>query len=122
MDDIVIIHPDKEYLKHCLVELRKVVEGEHLKTNKRTSISKITGGVNFVGFKHFGTNKLVKNKTIHKMKRVIKKFPESDKAISYLAFAKDTNSYHNICIEFTAISPSFKTKIEAFTKRHRKAA
>jgi len=122
MDDIVILHPDKEYLKHCLDELKKVVEGEQLKTNKRTSINKITGGVNFVGFKHFKTNKLVKNKTIHKMKRVIKKYPESDKVISYLAFAKDTNSYHNLCKEFTTISPQFKDKIETFTNRHRKAA
>jgi RNA-directed DNA polymerase len=119
MDDIIILHTDKEYLRHCLTELKQVMNNEQLETNNRTGISKASKGVTFVGFRHFKTHKIIKPKTLHKIKRVIKRHPELDKITSFLAFTKDSGSYHRIREELTKIAPQHSNKIAVFTTKHR---
>lgn len=53
MDDLVLIHHDKEYLKHCLTEMKKLVNSElKLEFNEKTQIFPISQGVDYLGF-HF---------------------------------------------------------------------
>lgn len=51
MDDFYLIHESKDYLKHCLVEIRKKAEELGLQLNdKKTKIVPVTTGINFLGF------------------------------------------------------------------------
>lgn len=51
MDDFYLIHESKEYLKYCLVEIRKKAEELGLKLNdKKTKIVPVTTGINYLGF------------------------------------------------------------------------
>ncbi len=51
MDDFLLIHPDKEYLKHCLVEIKKMLENElHLKLNDKTQIAPLKNGIPYLGW------------------------------------------------------------------------
>jgi len=53
MDDMILIHNDKEYLKYCLSEITKCVENElKLKLNNKTQISKLNQGIDFLGFRN----------------------------------------------------------------------
>lgn len=63
MDDCVVICNDKEYLKQCLAAMEQYVEQELLlKFNKKTQITTIKNGVDYLGF-HFyltGTGKVIR--------------------------------------------------------------
>lgn len=53
MDDMILVHPDREYLKQCLREMRAYVEEElKLEFNQKTQIHGICQGVDYLGF-HF---------------------------------------------------------------------
>lgn len=53
MDDMILIHPSKEYLQECLARMREHLEGElKLAFNEKTQIHAIRQGVDYLGF-HF---------------------------------------------------------------------
>lgn len=56
MDDCVLIHPDKEFLKNCLAEMQGLVQGTlKLELNSKTQIFPIRNGVEFLGFRFYLT-------------------------------------------------------------------
>lgn len=76
MDDGIILHKDKEYLKQCLTEIKIILDKYQLKLNNKTKIISINEGFDFLGFRYFiKNNKLimkVKNQTKRKFKRKTK--------------------------------------------------
>lgn len=53
MEDMILIHPSKEYLQECLARMREHLEGElKLAFNEKTQIHAIRQGVDYLGF-HF---------------------------------------------------------------------
>ena len=80
MDDGVLIHHDKEYLKECLYRMKVYIENERkLEFNNKTQIIPISQGIDYLGF-HFymtDTGKVVRKlRTSNKkrMKRKIKRY------------------------------------------------
>ena len=69
MDDGIILHEDKEYLKYCLKEIKKVIDKYKLELNSKTQIINIKQGFDFLGFKYYIKN----NKVIMKVKKKTKK-------------------------------------------------
>ena len=63
MDDLVLLHPDKETLKSCLAELRQYAANVlKLEFNQKTQIFPVSQGVDYVGW-HFymtGTGKVIR--------------------------------------------------------------
>lgn len=67
MDDLVLIHEDKERLKDCLGEMREVAEEElKLKFNQKTQMFPISEGVDYVGWHFYLTET---GKVIRKLRR-----------------------------------------------------
>ena len=50
MDDFYLIHPDKEYLKHCLEVINEYLKTLDLTMNGKTQIFPFKNGVNYLGF------------------------------------------------------------------------
>ncbi len=80
MDDGVLIHRDKEYLKECLRQMRSHIWKERkLELNQKTQIIPLSQGVDYLGF-HFyltGEGKVVKKlraSNKKRMKRKLKRF------------------------------------------------
>lgn len=77
MDDFLILHHDKEVLKKCLSEIKRIVELElKLKLNEKTQIYPLYQGIEFLGWRFFLTEN---GKVIRKLKpqskvRVKRKF------------------------------------------------
>ena len=76
-DDGILISDDKEYLKYCLKEIKRIINDYKLELNmKKTRIYSIDNGFEFIGFRFIRkNNKLlikVKNQTKRKFKRKIK--------------------------------------------------
>jgi retron-type reverse transcriptase len=57
MDDFYLIHHDKEYLKRCLEEIRKMTEGLGLTLHPdKTKIVPMKTGIEYLGFRFFVTD------------------------------------------------------------------
>ena len=77
MDDFILIHHDKEYLKKCLNLINKKLSYLKLSLNKKTQIYNLKSGVNFLGYKFILKNKklviLLNNQTRKKIKKKLRK-------------------------------------------------
>ncbi len=83
MDDGVLIHHDKSYLKKCLKELKSILKHQYkLELNQKTKIFTIKEGIEFLGFRYFfKNNKLivkVRTSTKKRYKRKLKKLYQKD--------------------------------------------
>ena len=108
MDDFVLIHHSKSYLKFCLQEITKVLNALKLQLNSKTQLMPLNQGIDFLGF-HFK----IKNKKIvqtlrqqakirlkRKLKhlKIFEKFPDGKTFISvrinaYKAHLMRSNSF-----------------------------
>ena len=78
MDDGVLFHHDKEYLKLCRTEIKNFLTSLKLELNdKKTRVDSINNGLDFLGFKFYiKNNKIllkVRNNTKKKFKKKMKK-------------------------------------------------
>lgn len=75
-DDGLLISDSKDYLKYCLIEIKKIVKKFKLELNNKTRIYKIDEGFEFLGFKYRRKNKKlvvkVKNQTKRRFNRRMK--------------------------------------------------
>lgn len=76
MDDGVLIHHNKEYLKYCLKEIKKIIAKYKIELNyKKTRIFSNRDEIEFLGFRFISKNKIimkVKNQTKRRFKRKMK--------------------------------------------------
>lgn len=80
MDDLVLIHHDKEYLKECLTRINKIVNELELTLNKKkTKLFKLSQGINFLGFKYKltstgGIHSVLLKENLKKRKRKLREY------------------------------------------------
>lgn len=56
MDDMILIHRDKNYLQKCLKEIETTCQKElHLSLNQKTQIGMVKNGIDFLGYRHILT-------------------------------------------------------------------
>ena len=101
MDDLILLHPDKEYLKYCLKEINKRVQKLLLNLNEKTQIYEIHNGVPFLGYKfkltgkrlHLLINSSTKRRIIKKINKCKKnKLKMKEQLIAYYGYLKSTDS------------------------------
>lgn len=59
MDDLILIHKSKQYLKQCFVEINNVLSELKLELNKKTQFLRISQGVEFLGARYIIKGKRV---------------------------------------------------------------
>lgn len=91
MDDFILFHEDREYLKYCLGEIEKKLAEVKLKLNKKTQILEIHHGFCFLGYRFVLKGKKLlmllssdtKKRVIKRVKYIKKNKPESlDKTLA----------------------------------------
>jgi len=92
MDDMIILHEDKGILRSALQRIKTVVTGLGLELNAKTKISQIAEGIDFVGFRTYWNRKVIRKRTLFKIKRICKKGINAQQISSFLAHAKRTHS------------------------------
>ncbi len=122
MDDCVLIHQDKEYLRYCLQQMAEYATAElKLDFNEKTEIFPIQNGVDYLGWHIYLTNsgkiiRKVKQQTKYRYKRKLKRFekaymnhsidlPEIKQVLSsyraHLAYGHTYNLQKKIMRDFT---------------------
>jgi RNA-directed DNA polymerase len=73
MDDFCIIHGSKKYLAYLKCKIKGFI-GEHLtlNLNRKTAIFPISQGIDFLGYRTWTTHKLLRKRSIKKMRRKLK--------------------------------------------------
>lgn len=57
MDDMILLHRDKDYLRYCQKEIEKLCNDLlDLKLNDKTQIGMVKNGIDFLGYRHILTN------------------------------------------------------------------
>ncbi len=121
MDDMILLHQDREVLKQVLITMTQFLEQElHLEFNQKTQIHSMKQGVDYIGFHFYLTetgrvikklrqsNKKKCKKRLASFKRLYKKDKIELYAIerslnSYMGHLSYGNTYHlrkNICRNF----------------------
>jgi retron-type reverse transcriptase len=76
MDDFVIIHHDKQYLRELLGEIDAFLHDLALKLNPKTAIFPGKQGIDFCGYRVWPTHIKPRKSTVKRAKKRIKKFSE----------------------------------------------
>lgn len=96
MDDFILIHHNKEFLKECLVEINRKVQKLGLALNKKTQIYDLNKGINFLGYKFKLKEKklliLLNNQTKKRVKRKLKRLKKQKKS-NYKQVLASYNGY-----------------------------
>ena len=96
MDDFVIIHCNKDYLKECLILIKDKLKNEYkLELNNKTRIYHIKEGIEFLGFRFIIKNNKLIMKLRNDTKNRIKKKIRIIKTLRDNLYI-DSNKYHNI--------------------------
>lgn len=79
MDDFVLIHHDKEFLRHCKREIARYLEGLELQLNVKSHIFPLKNGADFLGFHLYLTDtgkviKKIRQDSKKRVKRKLKKY------------------------------------------------
>jgi RNA-directed DNA polymerase len=108
MDDLVILGETKEELKRVLRYIKILLKGLKLEVNSKTQIAQIKDGVDFVGYRTWYNSRLIRKRSLYKLKRVIKKYPEMSRIASYLSHSKRTNSLLYVVQQILKVATDFE--------------
>lgn len=98
MDDMILLHPDKEYLKECLRQIRELCRDElKLELNQKTNIFPIKNGVDYLGWHFYLTN----------TGKVVRKLRQSNKRRLKRKIKVMKRDYARGKIDFEAVKRSF---------------
>lgn len=78
--------------------------------NNKTHIGKIAHGIDFVGYRTWYNKRLIRKRSLHKIRRVLKKHPDKNRIASYLSHSLRTNSLErviNLILEVVPASENF---------------
>lgn len=120
MDDMIILHQCKQTLKTALTKIAELVHELGLALNAKTKISQIAEGIDFVGFRTHWNRKVIRKRTLFKIKRTCKKGINIQQISSFLAHAKNTNSLPYIVEKFKIYATDFSSFINKWLKHNQK--
>jgi len=116
MDDFVIAHPDKKYLKRLLCDIQDFLTTKlALRLNPKTRIYPYTHGVDFAGYRTWPTHILPRKRNVKRARRMFRKLMKDyarniidldyikPRLMSFLGYMKHCDGYttlHHILSEF----------------------
>jgi hypothetical protein len=116
MDDLYLIHGDKEYLKKCLGEIKRICAILKIKINKKkTGIVKLSRGVNFLkgNYRLLPTGKVLRLPSPVSAKRMKRKLRKFRKLID-----EGEMSFENLRCSYQSWRGNFRRRFNAFHQVH----
>lgn len=94
MDDILVLHNDKEHLKKVKKDIEKEINKLDLKLNPKSTICSLKSGINFLGVRHYELNgkyiRGFRKSTIKKVNKRLNDLKRSD----LIKYNRSLASYH----------------------------
>jgi len=120
MDDMILLSKSKEQLrdaeKRITVEIRKL----NLNINSKTKISQIKHGIDFVGYRTWYNRRLIRKRSLYKIKRKLKQDANLNRIASYMSHAMRTNSLVYVIKQILHVVPERRNWIKNWYIQHKK--
>ena len=118
MDDVVIVDQDKGRLREVMARLTEVVHSLHLDVNQKSGITRVRDGLDFVGYRHFPSRKLIRKRSLYGIRRNLRAAPTLPRVMAYLSHAKGTASLAAVSRICITNAPEHKMAVWDWRIRH----
>ncbi len=126
-DDGVVLHGDRNHLKHISSEIEQYLNSIKLKLNPKTAIFPIDRcGIDFLGYRCFRSHTLLRKSSARRLKKRVKQIEQEYKVLSpetvistvgsYHGWLKHCNSY-NLARTYLYDNSAIRTAIEYATQK-----
>jgi len=125
MDDMILIHRNKNYLNNCFCQIKKLCKNElNLELNSKSQIGMVKNGIDFLGYRHILNNngriirKLRSSSKIRLKKhlKTLKKLKDKNIVDDEYVYIRKNAFYNNI----KDTSESIKLKSDVFPNKYKK--
>ena len=89
-----------------------------LNVNAKTKISKISHGIDFVGYRTWYNHRLIRKRSLYKIKRKLKQDANLNRVVSFMAHAMHTNSLVYVIKQILQVAPEHRPFIESWYRKH----
>jgi len=120
MDDMILLSKSKEQLKDAEKRIIIEVNKLNLNINAKTKVSQIRQGIDFVGYRTWYNRRLIRKRSLFKIKRKLKQDPNLNRIASYLSHAKRTDSLVYVIKQILQVVPERRDWIVKWYKKHKK--
>ncbi|MDP3444564.1 MAG: RNA-directed DNA polymerase, partial [Ignavibacteria bacterium] len=107
MDDLIILSDNKAQLQFALFFIKRLLKTLELDVNEKTQIGMIRDGIDFVGYRTWFNNRIIRKRSLFKIKRVLKKYPDINRIASYLSHSKRTGSLIYVVKQIIKVAVDF---------------
>ena len=118
MDDLIILSDSKEKLKEALLLIKLKIEEQNLRLNSKTKISKIEDGIDFVGYRTWYNRRIIRKRSLYKIKRKLKQDANLNRISSFLSHSMNTNSIVYVIKQILTVKPDLRPWIEEWYRKH----
>ena len=118
-DDMVALFEASEDAHAALEAMRAKVESLGLKLNSKSGVGWIADGVDWVGYRHWATYKLIRKRAVKRLKRKARGGCSLETTMAYLSHAKDTASLKHVAGVLWRSNPDHRAEIYSWLSRHR---
>lgn len=94
------------------------VEKLNLRINSKTKISRIKDGVDFVGYRTWYNRRLIRKRSLYKIKRKLHQDANLNRLASFMAHAMHTNSLVYVIKQILQVAPEHRPFIENWYRKH----
>jgi hypothetical protein len=119
MDDCILLSDSKGELNHARILIIQELEKLKLKVNKKTKISRIKDGIDFVGYRTWYNRRIIRKRSLYKIKRKLKKNADQNRMASFMAHAMNTNSLVYVIKQILKVVPERREWIIKWYVKHK---
>lgn len=119
MDDLILLSDNKDVLKYTMPLIIAELEDLKLKVNKKTKISRISEGIDFVGYRTWYNRRLIRKRSLFKIKRKLIKNANQERIASFLSHAKNTDSLIYVIRQILKVVPEKREWIVKWYLKHK---
>jgi len=118
MDDMIMLHPSKEFLQDAFRRIKQKIAEETLLTNNKSKIGKISEGIDFVGYRTWYNRRVIRKKSLFRIKRKLKQDANLNRLASFLSHSMRTDSIVYVIKQILQVAPDQRPFIEHWYRKH----
>jgi retron-type reverse transcriptase len=119
-DDMMMLFPTAAEANQAMQLIDEKVQSIGFKLNSKSGVGCIADGVDWVGYRHWENYKIIRKRSLVRIKKKAKHNCSLETVMAYLSHAKDTASLHYVASIFWNYSPQHQFMIADWLFRHSK--
>lgn len=117
-DDILILFETSKEANSIKHLLDQKIQSLGFQLNSKSSIGFVNNGIDWVGYRHWKTHKIIRKRSLNRLRRKAKKGCNIETTMAYLSHSKRTASVNYVSKYLWNCNPSQRPEIWFWLKRH----